>query len=128
MSVFFPPQVRSYIFYCLLVQLHHFRLDSILHPGFRSTLAQLGEARCKSPEEFKAWSQNIGHEKVLTTFTKYGAVTSNRQAETIRSLGTERKPTLSVRRPVPKPCFANFEETNLARSRESRQYSLETAG
>ena len=29
--------------------------------SFRSTLAQLGEHVCRSPEEFKAWSQNIGH-------------------------------------------------------------------
>ncbi len=38
--------------------------------SFRNTLARLGEEVCKSPEEFKAWSQNLGHEKVLTTFLK----------------------------------------------------------
>jgi integrase/recombinase XerD len=58
-----------------------------LHPhSFRRTLAQLGEQRCKSPEEFKAWSQNLGHEKVLTTYLNYGAVTRNRQAEILRKL------------------------------------------
>jgi site-specific recombinase XerD len=56
--------------------------------SFRTTLARLGEARCKSPEEFKAWSQNIGHEQVLTTFTNYGSVTTDRQAEIIRNLGS----------------------------------------
>jgi integrase len=54
--------------------------------AFRDMLAQLGERVCKTPEEFKAWSQNLGHEHVLTTFTSYGAVASHRQAELIRSL------------------------------------------
>jgi integrase/recombinase XerD len=54
--------------------------------SFRNTLAQLGEQVCRSPEEFKAWSQNIGHEKVMTTFSSYGAVQPLRQAEIISSL------------------------------------------
>jgi integrase len=58
------------------------------HPhSFRSTLAQLGERTCRTPEEFKAWSQNMGHERVLTTFTSYGQVAPHRQAELIRGLG-----------------------------------------
>ena len=36
--------------------------------GFRKTLVALGERCCQTPEEFKAWSQNLGHEDVLTTF------------------------------------------------------------
>ena len=48
---------------------------------------QLGERVCKSPEEFKAWSQNLGHERVLTTFTSYGVVPAQRQAELIRQIG-----------------------------------------
>jgi integrase len=55
--------------------------------SFRNTLAQLGERLCRSPEEFKAWSQNLGHEQVSTTFTSYGAVAAHRQAELIRELG-----------------------------------------
>jgi integrase len=54
---------------------------------FRNTLAQLGERLCRTPEEFKAWSQNLGHEKVLTTFSSYGEVGRERQAELIRALG-----------------------------------------
>ena len=57
---------------------------------FRDTLVQLGERICRSPEEFKAWSQNIGHQKVLTTFTSYGEVSPHRQAALIRSLGDDR--------------------------------------
>jgi integrase len=49
--------------------------------SFRDTLTRLGETTCTSPEAFKAWSQNLGHEKVLTTFTSYGSVSSHRQAE-----------------------------------------------
>ena len=49
--------------------------------SFRNTLARIGEQTCRTPEEFKAWSQNLGHEHVLTTFTSYGEVSSHRQAE-----------------------------------------------
>lgn len=58
------------------------------HPhSFRKTLAGLGERLCQSPEDFKAWSQNMGHEQVLTTFTSYGAVRQARQGEILRKLG-----------------------------------------
>ncbi|MDA1372718.1 MAG: site-specific integrase [Proteobacteria bacterium] len=52
--------------------------------SFRNTLAGLGEKLCRSPEEFKAWSQNLGHEQVMTTFSSYGEVPVVRQAELIR--------------------------------------------
>jgi integrase len=54
--------------------------------SFRKTLALLGGRICKSPEEYKAWSQNLGHENVLTTFSSYGDVARHRQAEIIRAL------------------------------------------
>lgn len=54
--------------------------------SFRNTLVRLGQAVCKTPEEFKAWSQNLGHEKVLTTFLSYGQVESPRQGAIIRNL------------------------------------------
>ena len=56
--------------------------------SFRNTLVRLGQAVCQTPEEFKAWSQNLGHDKVLTTFLSYGQVESPRQGEIIRGLGT----------------------------------------
>ena len=34
----------------------------------------------------KAWSQNLGHTDVLTTFTSYGMVPVHRYGELIRSL------------------------------------------
>lgn len=54
--------------------------------SLRDTIARLGEMICRTPEEFKAWSQNLGHEGVLTTFYSYGAVSSTRQGEIIRDL------------------------------------------
>jgi integrase len=60
--------------------------------SFRSTLATLGEQRCRTPEELKAWSQNLGHEDVLTTFRSYGDVGSRRQAEIMRSFASTGHP------------------------------------
>ena len=54
--------------------------------SFRNTLARLGQEVCKTPEEYKAWSQNLGHEQVLTTFLSYGEVACQRQGEIIRGL------------------------------------------
>lgn len=58
------------------------------HPhSFKHTLTLYGERICKTPEEFKAWSQNLAHENVMTTFTSYGKVSDHRQAEIIKNLG-----------------------------------------
>jgi integrase/recombinase XerD len=54
--------------------------------SFRNTLSALGQKVCQSPEEFKAWSQNLGHEGVLTTFYSYGEVQDYRQAELLKKL------------------------------------------
>jgi integrase/recombinase XerD len=64
--------------------------------SFRATLAGLGEKLCRSPEEFKAWSQNMGHEAVLTTFTSYGEVARERQARIIRSLADPAAPPSDI--------------------------------
>lgn len=60
--------------------------------SLRRTLVQLGERHCQTPEEFKAWSQNLGHEEVLTTFYSYGYVATPRQGEILRDLGGPRRP------------------------------------
>jgi integrase len=60
--------------------------------SFRNTLASLGEKKCQSPEEFKAWSQNLGHEQVLTTFFSYGEVQESRQADILKQLKEPNKP------------------------------------
>ena len=58
--------------------------------SIRKTLVGLGERVCQTPEEFKAWSQNMGHEGVLTTFFSYGEVQPQRQAEIIQQLKSPR--------------------------------------
>ena len=52
----------------------------------RDTLTMLGEQTCAGPEEFKAWSQNLGHDNVLTTFTSYGNLTQHRQDELLERM------------------------------------------
>jgi integrase len=59
--------------------------------SFRNTLVRLGQEICSTPEAFKAWSQNLGHEKVLTTFLNYGAVTCDRQGEILRELAAPKQ-------------------------------------
>lgn len=54
--------------------------------SFRHTLARLGQKKCRTPEEMKAWSQNLGHEQMLTTFTSYGRIDDYRQGELIQAL------------------------------------------
>ncbi len=64
--------------------------------SFRNTLVSLGERLCRTPEEFKAWSQNLGHEQVLTTFNSYGYVTPDRQGNVIRGLGGNKTDSASI--------------------------------
>ncbi|MEM6665582.1 MAG: tyrosine-type recombinase/integrase [Pseudomonadota bacterium] len=52
----------------------------------RDTLAQLGQRLCRTPEEMKAWSQNLGHDRVLTTLTSYGTVPPEQQTAIIQGL------------------------------------------
>ena len=54
--------------------------------SFRNTLVRYGQAKWQTPEHFKAWSQNLGHEKVMTTFLSYGQVEGTRQGENIKAL------------------------------------------
>jgi hypothetical protein len=61
---------------------------------FRTTLVRLGETICRSPEEWKAWSQNLGHESEMTTFASYGQVPGHRQAEIMQALYNPRPPPL----------------------------------
>lgn len=47
----------------------------------RDTVAELARKHCRTPEDYKAWSQNMGHDDVLTTFRSYGSVAPGRQIE-----------------------------------------------
>jgi hypothetical protein len=52
----------------------------------RNTLVQLGFRLCTTLEEMKAWSQNMGHNDMLTTLTSYGNIPEWRQGELIKHL------------------------------------------
>lgn len=54
--------------------------------SFRKTLVELGQQICTTPEQFKAWSQNLGHESPLTTFTSYGTVSIETQGKIMMGL------------------------------------------
>jgi integrase len=55
----------------------------------RDTLVHLGMQIC-SIEEFKAWSQNLGHDEVHTTLSSYGTLDPHRQRELMRQVGQTR--------------------------------------
>jgi hypothetical protein len=57
----------------------------------RDTLTRLAYKLQLSPEQLKAWSQNMGHDSVLTTIGSYGPISVERQQELIIGLG---KPSL----------------------------------
>ena len=54
--------------------------------SFRNSLLQVAYDLKLDAEQFKAWSQNLGHDDCLTTFCSYGILTAHRQAEIIRGL------------------------------------------
>jgi integrase len=55
----------------------------------RNTLVQVAYDRKLDAEAFKAWSQNLGHESCLTTFSSYGTIPPSRQAEIMRCLAVD---------------------------------------
>lgn len=77
--------------------------------SFRDTLAHFGAENCVTPEAFKAVSQNLAHNGVLTTFLSYGEVSKTRQAELIRNMG---KPT-----PAPVDVNALFRDVAALKAR-----------
>jgi integrase len=90
--------------------------------SLRDTLVQLGQTVCKTPEEFKAWSQNLGHEEVLTTFRSYGAVGTRRQGEIIRELAN---PKLSERVDATEIAKAVMREMAAQSVSQSKKYEQE---
>ena len=53
---------------------------------FRNTIVQWAEKNC-TPFEFKAISQNLGHEHAMTTYNSYGKLNERDQIEAIANLG-----------------------------------------
>jgi integrase len=52
--------------------------------SIRHTLAAYGEEVCKTPAEWKAWSQNLGHDDTRTTFDCYGYMDHSTQEKNIK--------------------------------------------
>jgi integrase len=61
--------------------------------SLRNTLVQIAYDQRLDAEAFKAWSQNLGHESCLTTFSSYGTLPPGRQAEIMRQLAVPRSAT-----------------------------------
>lgn len=59
-------------------------LPSFAPHAFRKTIVKWGLGTYKSPEAIKAFSQNIGHDSLMTTYSAYLPVSQERQAELIR--------------------------------------------
>lgn len=55
----------------------------------RDTVVEHGYRWCRTPEQIKALSQNLGHSNVATTLTSYGAIPLHRQRELIRTAGKQ---------------------------------------
>jgi hypothetical protein len=62
----------------------------------RNTLTQFAYKLQLNPEQLKAWSQNMGHDSVLTTIGSYGPVSVERQGEIIGALGQPNETTLDL--------------------------------
>ena len=60
--------------------------------AFRYAAVHLASQFCTTPEQFKAVSQNLGHEHVATTLKTYGMLDTPRAHEVISKIDFERKP------------------------------------
>jgi integrase len=54
--------------------------------SLRHTLGHLMQTVCRTPQQIKAWSQNLGHEHVATTMTSYGAIDPYQQGEILGAI------------------------------------------
>ncbi len=86
------------------------------------TLVQLAYDRKLDAEPFKAWSQNLGHENCLTTFSSYGEIPPSRQAEIIRGLATLGEAPDDLEGPT--SCVSSPTKRNLLLSSLSDQNNL----
>ncbi len=57
--------------------------------SFRRTLMRLAYDRNLTPRELKAWSQNLGHDSVLTSLVSYGGLSVEEQSRIMEGLGAE---------------------------------------
>src|SRR3984885_9658343 len=57
--------------------------------SFRHTLGHLMQTMCRTPEQIRAWSQNLGHENIATTLTSYGRIDPHRQGAVIGAISSD---------------------------------------
>ncbi len=57
--------------------------------SFRNSLVLLAYEKCRTPEQFKAWSANLGHSSVITTFRSYGHIDEFRQGDIMKSFSAD---------------------------------------
>jgi len=54
--------------------------------SFRHAASHIAQSYCRTPEQMRAVSQNLGHENIGTTITTYGKLDQFRLADVIRSM------------------------------------------
>ncbi len=62
------------------------QMPAYTHHSLRKTLGLLLNDKCKTPEQMKAWSLNMGHEHIATTISAYMPVSVQRQGELIKAM------------------------------------------
>ena len=60
--------------------------------SLRQTLMRLAYDLNLGPRELKAWSQNLGHESVLTSLGSYGALSAHEQADVMARIAPDDRP------------------------------------
>lgn len=58
---------------------------------FRHMIVSEAYRRQLPPDELKAWSQNLGHEGLITTLTSYGKIPTEQQGRLVRKAATQKK-------------------------------------
>jgi integrase len=71
--------------------------------AFRDMVTLHGQAVCESVEEFKARSQNLGHDQVMTTLTSYGTLPAPRQGELMKGMAKGGSVASSKKKGGPEP-------------------------
>lgn len=64
--------------------------------SLRKTLGLLLNEKCKTPEQMKAWSMNMGHEHMRTTMSAYMPVSHERQGELMKAMREEAQTNIST--------------------------------
>ena len=62
------------------------QMPSYTPHSLRKTLGLLLNEKCKTPEQMKAWSMNMGHEHLRTTMSAYMPVSLERQGTLMKAM------------------------------------------